>query len=112
MKRRERFGRKIRELRLKKQMTQRELAKQAGIDVTYISKLERGQFAPPSERVIRRMAQALECDYEELMLVADRVPADYASQIRQDPRVADFMRKARSLTPEQWEQIQRIIRRG
>lgn len=112
MKKRMKFGKKIRDLRLGKRMTQRELADEVGIDITYISKLERGQLPPPSERVIRKMAQALECDYEELMLLADKLPPDYASQIRNDPRIADFMRRARSLTPEQWEQIQRVIREG
>ena len=44
-----RFGVKLRELRTKAGMTQRELAGRVTIDFTYLSKIENGVMPPPSE---------------------------------------------------------------
>jgi len=93
-------------------MTQRELAERVGVNVTYISKIENGEFPSPSEKVIKKIAQALEYDYQKLMLLADKLPSDYASMIRKNPRIADFMRVANSLTESQWNEIQKIISKG
>ena len=60
----------------------------------YISKIEKGNVLPPSERVIRKIARALRYDSEDLMLLAGKIPSRYASLIREDPRIADFIRRA------------------
>ena len=48
------FGEKIRILREAKGISQRQLAMQLDITPTYMSKIERGEFQPPSEEVIKK----------------------------------------------------------
>jgi len=72
------FGEKIRELRGARKMTQRQLARkiqESGMkaDFTYISKIENGRLDfPPSENLIRKMAEVLETDAEELLDLAGK----------------------------------------
>lgn len=72
------FGSRIRELRRKQMMTQRELADKLegqGLDAdfTYISKIENDNLLhPPSERLIRGLAGILEADPEELLDLAGK----------------------------------------
>jgi transcriptional regulator with XRE-family HTH domain len=44
------FGERLRQLRRERQMNQRALAERAGIDFTYLSKLENGRMAPRRRR--------------------------------------------------------------
>jgi transcriptional regulator with XRE-family HTH domain len=46
------FSTRLRELRIKARLTQRELAEKVGVDFSYLSKLENGVLPPPSEKVI------------------------------------------------------------
>jgi len=50
------------------------LARRVGINVTYLSKIENDR-QPPSKRVLRSLAEALETDADRLMVMAGRVPA-------------------------------------
>jgi transcriptional regulator with XRE-family HTH domain len=103
------FGATIRQFRLKKKLSQPELAEHVGIDVTYLSKIENERVPPPAQPVIRRLAEYLGCSSEELVLRGDKVPVDYAKRIREDSLVADFLRSARELTHSQRERIRQII---
>ncbi len=60
------FGRRLRELRLGRQLTQEALAEAAGITSTYTSDIERGKRAP-SLTIILRLAQALDVDVADLL---------------------------------------------
>ncbi|MBI5892163.1 MAG: helix-turn-helix transcriptional regulator [Deltaproteobacteria bacterium] len=54
----EQIGKRIRDLRKRKGLTQKALAEKAGVDYTYIGKIERGeQF--PSLKVLVRFAESL-----------------------------------------------------
>ncbi len=71
------FGERVRELRLQRKFTQRKLAEKVGVTVGYISKVEkeRLQFGDyPSEKFIHKLADALQCDEDALLLLTDRVP--------------------------------------
>jgi transcriptional regulator with XRE-family HTH domain len=59
------FGKRIRELRRAKGLSQEELALKAGLDRTYISDVERGMRNISLEN-IERLAQALELQIQEL----------------------------------------------
>ena len=64
-------------LRQQRQLTQQKLAVQLGVSVGYISKVEteRLQFGDyPSEKFIHKLAEALEADEDELLLLTERVP--------------------------------------
>ena len=53
----------------------RRVAQRVGIEPAYLSKIERGQFAPPSEPTIRRLAEDLGEDSDLLLAMAARFPA-------------------------------------
>ena len=103
------FGERIRKLRLEKKLSQLQVADRIDIDVTYLSKIENDRVPAPAADVVRRLAEVFGCGFEELLLLGDRVPAEYARQIRDDSLVADFFRRAPELKPSQRERIQRII---
>src|SRR5690606_16680653 len=67
-----RFGERIRELRKAKNMSLRALGEAVGVSFTYISKIENekldfGDY--PSEDLIRKLAQALDADEDELLVL-------------------------------------------
>jgi transcriptional regulator with XRE-family HTH domain len=89
------FGERVRELRQQRGLTQQNLAEKVGVTVGYISKVEkeRLQFGDyPSGKFIHKLAGALQCDEDELLLMTDRVPP--AIQIRVLQRPEAFRRIA------------------
>jgi transcriptional regulator with XRE-family HTH domain len=60
------FGKKVREIRLKKDMSQADLAKILHVHVTYISGIERG-LRNMSLKNIEKLAQSLEVSIEKLI---------------------------------------------
>jgi transcriptional regulator with XRE-family HTH domain len=72
------FGSKLKKLRKKAGLTQREVAERAGIDATYLSKIENGVMPPPTKGIIIRLAQVLERNINELMSLAGKNPVDIA----------------------------------
>lgn len=84
------FGQRVRELRQQKGMTLRELAPQVGVGYSYLSKVERGRLDfgdSPSEALIHRLADVLEGDEEELLLMAGRIPVSISHRILALPDV-------------------------
>lgn len=63
---RDQFGKILRDLRKVKQMTQEELAFRAGMNVTYLSDLERGKNNP-SLAVLVDLARALGVELTDLV---------------------------------------------
>jgi transcriptional regulator with XRE-family HTH domain len=87
------FGERVRELRKAQGMSQRELADRAGIDFTYLSKIENGRMEPPSEQVIRRVAEELDADADELIVLADKFLFDLAQELKTPERVKALRRE-------------------
>ena len=58
----EKFGTKLRELRKAAGLTLRELAERVEVNYSYLRKMETGALPPPSERVVRLLAQELNYD--------------------------------------------------
>lgn len=82
------FGARVRQLRFQKQLTQRELAVRLGVSVSYVCKVETeklhfGDY--PSEKFIHKLAGELGADEDELLLLADKVPATIRQRIRERP---------------------------
>jgi len=72
------LGEVIKEARKNKKYSQRELAKMIDLDFTYLSKIEnnRTDYAP-KEEAIRKIAEKLELEAEELIFLAGRLPSEY-----------------------------------
>ena len=82
------FGERVKELRLQRKLTQQKVAEKVGVTVGYISKVEkqRLQFGDyPSEKFIHKLADALQCDEDELLLLTDRVPPAIQMRVLERP---------------------------
>jgi putative transcriptional regulator len=66
------FGRRLRELRLERNLTQDALAQIVATSKPFISDMERG-VKVPSLTMILRLARALDCNVYELVLVFDEI---------------------------------------
>lgn len=81
------FGERIKELRKAKGFSQRELAGRISIDFSYLSKIENGRMEPPSEEVILRIAEELDANADELIILAGKFPSDLAQELKTVERV-------------------------
>ncbi|MCC7527088.1 MAG: helix-turn-helix transcriptional regulator [Candidatus Melainabacteria bacterium] len=61
-----RFGKRVKELRLRSRLSQEDFADQAGVDSSYLGKVERGE-RNPSLGVVARIAKALDMTLAELL---------------------------------------------
>jgi HTH-type transcriptional regulator, competence development regulator len=99
------FGDRIRELRMAKGYSLRQLAPLVGVGFSYLSKVEneRLDFAgTASESLIHRLADVLEADEEELLLLAQHVPKRIADRILEHP---NLFRALASLSSEELERV-------
>lgn len=107
------FGETIKELRKLRRMTQRDFAESLGVNFTYISKIENDKLeVPPSESLIRRMANILEADAEQLLDLAGKVNLKQLQQVAMEiPEVGVLLRRIQSgnLTEEQLKEIEAIL---
>lgn len=84
------FGQRLRELRKERDLSQKKLAELVEINFTYLSKIEneRLDFAQfPSEELICKLASALKCDEDELLILAKKVPAKIKERVFERPEV-------------------------
>ncbi len=108
------FGQRIRDLRRLHRMTQRELAEKVqknGLraDFTYISKIENNRVeTPPSEELIRGLAEILETNPEELLDLAGQFDQRALQQaVSETPEMGVLLRRlqARKIPKEKIQQI-------
>lgn len=90
------FGVKIKELREKVGLSQRQLAFKVDITPTYMSKIERGEFNAPSETVIKELAKVLNEDVDILLSYADKVDNELLAIIKSDPKQFASMLRERA----------------
>ncbi|MEM8671016.1 MAG: helix-turn-helix transcriptional regulator [Planctomycetota bacterium] len=82
------FGQRIRQLRDALDITQKELARRLGVSQSYVNKVENSKLAFgdfPSEKFIHKLADELDADEDELLILADKIPSSMRQRIRQDP---------------------------
>jgi transcriptional regulator with XRE-family HTH domain len=97
----EKFGALIRRRREAKEIGLREMAKMIGVSPTYLSKVERDEFAPPAEDKVKAIAQIIGCDVDELLALAGRVATDLSDIIKRHPiELAALLRTTKGLTTE------------
>lgn len=82
------FGQRVRELRNSKNLSQRALGERIGVSFTYVSKIENGKLDfgdYPSEALIHRMAEALDADEDELLILAEKIPERIRQRVFERP---------------------------
>ena len=97
------FGRKIRQLREAKKRSDpnyslRKFAQAIGVSATFLSRMETGDFDPPAPERIKKMAELLDVNPDELLALADKTDPDLQKIIKVLPEaMADFLRTARDV---------------
>ena len=91
----------------------RQVAGRVGIEPAYLSKIERGEMAPPSEATTVRIAKELGQDPDVMLALAGKVSADLQAVIRKRPRLfADLIRQLMEVPDEAVLRIVREVRDG
>ena len=82
----ESFGKFLRRKRKKKGKSQRALAGEAGINFTYLSKVENDVpgFTSLSEPTLEKLADALDVDQDEMITRAGKIPSDVKKMLVDD----------------------------
>lgn len=100
------FGKTVREARMNAEITLRKFAEMLGVSPTYLSQIERDEYAPPSESRIKKIAQLLKLNADELTAMAKRTPPELEKVFYDKPiEIADFLRTARNLNADQIREI-------
>lgn len=66
------FGERLRSLRRQRKLKQKDVAERVPMSAGHLSRLETGDYGPPSDEVIERLADVLEADVSELLRIAGR----------------------------------------
>lgn len=105
-----RFGKRLRELRKAKELTLRELADAAGVDFTYLSKIENDKAGYlPGADTIRTLASLLDADPLDLLRLADKVPPELQT-FSEDARARRFFQRATEIaSPEDWDALLNLL---
>lgn len=115
------FGDLIRRRRQEKQkddpsFSLRQFAGKVGLSPTFVSKMEKGEFAPPGVDKIKRIAEALDLDADELLKMAKKLDPELQEIIHEQHAMADFLRSASGLSEEKLreltEQVKKLKRKG
>lgn len=104
------FGSYIRQQREAKGITLRRFAEMVGVSPTYLSKVERDDFDPPTSERVLRIAELLEIDPDFLMALASHVPDDLADLFKSRPKsVAMLLRRVQNMSDAQIEKVARDL---
>ena len=86
----------------------RQVARRIGVEPAYLSKIERGETAPPSEAATVRLAKDLGEDPDILLALAGKVSGDLQDIIRKRPRL--FAALIRQLKEAPDHAVLRVVR--
>ena len=104
------FGEALRDLRRSVGLSQRELAHQAGLDFSYISKVENERTPPPAADTIVRLCQVMGVAPERLLSLTGKIPSDVQQTVSASSAAQEFLREAHrvGITDEDWK----ILKQG
>jgi|ERR1017187_5003369 transcriptional regulator with XRE-family HTH domain len=101
------FGGRLRELRREKGYTLRQLADLAGVDFTYLSKVENDRLPyTPAAETIRTLARALGVDPLDLLKLANKLPAELEA-LNSHAQARRFFERAQTIaaSPDDWDAL-------
>jgi len=91
----------------------RKVAIEVGVEPAYLSKIERDIFPPPSEEVIRKLANLLDLDADVLLAMAGKVSTDLQEIIQKRPALfAELIRQMKGAPDNAILNVVREIRDG
>ena len=112
------FGLFIRELRIKKNIGQRDLAKKIGVSPSYLNDIEKEKRSAPKLNVIKKISKYLETNLDELNDLAGvskkEVAPDISEYMEKNPKIISLIRsiKNNNLNETQIESIEKSINKN
>lgn len=112
------FGENIRKLRERRMETDsafslRQVATRCGVTPAYLSRVERGEVAPPGEETLLKLAQDLGEDPDVMLAQAGKISADLRSAILARPQLfAELIRAIKTMPDNAVLRIVRDVRDG
>ena len=112
------FGEFVRRLRESRRegdpgFSLRKVAGRIGVQPSYLSKVERGEVAPPSEATITRLAQDLDIDTDVLLAMAGKISTELKRVIQQRPQLfGQLIRELKDLPDRAVLRLVREVRDG
>ena len=112
------FGLFIRELRIKKNIGQRDLAKKIGVSPSYLNDIEKEKRSAPKLTVIKKLSKYLETNLDELNDLAGvskkEVAPDISEYMEKNPKIISLIRsiKNNNLNETQIESIEKSINKN
>ena len=98
-------GKIIRKIRKEQGISLRDLAKDVGVSFVNISYIENGRVET-SKEVLRKIANALNYDFDKLLSLTNTVDDDLTKIINKKPDlVPDFLRTAKNLSNKDWQNL-------
>ena len=90
------FGSYIRELRIKQDIGQRELAKKIGVAASYLNDMEKGKRAAPKNELVKKLSKILKADLNLLFDLAgdskQSIASDIEEFIKNNPNITSLIR--------------------
>ena len=104
------FGQILRDMRIDVGVGLRELARLIDKSPGYLSDVENGRVAPPSEALIVHIARAMNLDKQKLLIAARKVDPELSDYVAQQSEIADFLRTAkdRGYEKEDWARLTQL----
>ena len=101
------FGELLREKRRAASLSQRQLAERAGVDFSYISKLENGRLPAAADDTVVRICAILGCPAEEFFTAAGKLPTELGDSLVGEPAAIRFLQEASrlQLSQKEWERM-------
>ena len=94
------FGSYIRELRIKNEIGQRELAKKIGLAPSYLNDIEKNKRSAPKNNIIKKLSLLLKVDLDLLNDLAgsskNSLAPDIIDYLEKNPRVISLIRSAKN----------------
>ncbi|MCI0378256.1 MAG: helix-turn-helix domain-containing protein [Gemmataceae bacterium] len=91
----------------------RKVASAIDVEPSYLSKIERGDLPPPSEKAILALAKALSEDPDVLLALAGKVSTDLQQIIRKRPKLfAELIRELKDMPDHAVLRVVREVRDG
>ena len=112
------FGQHVRDRREKlreedRRFSLRQVAGRIEVEPAYLSKIERGEVAPPSEVTTVKLARELGEDPDVMLALAGKVSSDLQKIIRKRPKLfADVIRELKTMPDEAILKVVREVRDG
>jgi len=112
------FGKHLRDVRERlrqkdRQYSLRQVAKRIDVEPAYLSKIERGEVAPPSEVTTVKLAKELGEDPDVLLAMAGKVSSDLQAIIRKRPKLfAELIRQLEKAPNHAVLKVVREVRDG